>query len=141
MSSYRRGLIFARRYEGLSQYRLWAQQQFDPALVASGEEGIGPMSSGRKSTSYDANLQSGFVASASAACALDALVAMQRDHGGPSSESTNGAINVPRGPVLESPSRLPRGSSTQIKLTVAASVQEAVTGTSSREIHAGEIDW
>ena len=33
-SNYRRGLIFARRYAGLQQYRLWARERFAPNLSA-----------------------------------------------------------------------------------------------------------
>jgi hypothetical protein len=83
MASYRRGLIFARRHEGLPQYRLWAEQrhfgwgqQQQPALRMSPlpeeeGEGAGGTAAG-----------SGLATSASSVGgALEALAGMQQQWG------------------------------------------------------------
>lgn len=66
MSSYRRGLIFARRYDGLQQFRLWAHQRIAPSLHLreDGSTVAGAGSPGPDTT-------------ASIASALNALAGMQ----------------------------------------------------------------
>ena len=67
MSSYRRGLIFARRYDGLQQFRLWAHQRIAPSLhlCEDGSTVGGAASPGPETTT-------------SIASALNALAGMQQ---------------------------------------------------------------